>query len=133
MDGIGYLIRKFRKIKNLTQKQLGDILNSSDVRIRQYELGMRNPKKPILKDISNALDISYEYLSNPTYPYSRKDLIAILFKAEDIISISPTNNNGIVFKDAEMCKMISDWKVIQEKLNNGEISLLEYDLWKATY
>ena len=29
--------------------------------------------------------------------------------------------------------MISDWKIMQEKLNNGEISMLEYDLWKATY
>ena len=109
------------------------MLNSSDVRIRQYELGSRKPKEKILKDISDALEINHEYLSNPTYPYSKKDIIAILFKAEDIISISLTNNNGIVFKDAEMCKMISDWKVIQEKLNNGEISLLEYDLWKATY
>ena len=133
MNGRGCLIRKFRKIKNLTQKQVGNMLNSSDVRIRQYELGSRKPKEKILKDISDALEINHEYLSNPTYPYSKKDIIAILFKAEDIISISLTNNNGIVFKDAEMCKMISDWKVIQEKLNNGEISLLEYDLWKATY
>ena len=132
MNGIGCLIRKFRKIKNLTQKQVGDMLNSSDVRIRQYELGSRKPKTKILKDISDALEINYEYLSNPTYPYSRKDIIEILFKAEDTISIS-TINNGIVFKDIEMSKMISDWKIMQEKLNNGEISMLEYDLWKATY
>jgi transcriptional regulator len=132
MNGIGCLIRKFRKIKNLTQKQVGNMLNSSDVRIRQYELGSRKPKKEILKDISDALEINYEYLSNPTYPYSKKDIIEILFKAEDTISIS-TINNGIVFKDIEMSKMISDWKIMQEKLNNGEISMLEYDLWKATY
>lgn len=132
MNGIGCLIRKFRKIKNLTQKQVGNMLNSSDVRIRQYELGSRKPKEKILKDISDALEINHEYLSNPTYPYSKKDIIEILFKAEDTISIS-TINNGIVFKDIEMSKMISDWKIMQEKLNNGEISMLEYDLWKATY
>lgn len=132
MNGIGCLIRKFRKIKNLTQKQVGNMLNSSDVRIRQYELGLRKPKEKILKDISDALEINHEYLSNPTYPYSKKDIIEILFKAEDTISIS-TINNGIVFKDIEMSKMISDWKIMQEKLNNGEISMLEYDLWKATY
>lgn len=132
MNGIGCLIRKFRKIKNLTQKQVGNMLNSSDVRIRQYELGSRKPKEKILKDISDALEINHEYLSNPNYPYSKKDIIEILFKAEDTISIS-TINNGIVFKDIEMSKMISDWKIMQEKLNNGEISMLEYDLWKATY
>ena len=132
MNGRGCLIRKFRKIKNLTQKQVGNMLNSSDVRIRQYELGLRKPKEKILKDISDALEINHEYLSNPTYPYSKKDIIEILFKAEDTISIS-TINNGIVFKDIEMSKMISDWKIMQEKLNNGEISMLEYDLWKATY
>ena len=132
MNGIGCLIRKFRKIKNLTQKQVGNMLNSSDVRIRQYELGSRKPKEKILKDISDALEINHEYLSNPTYPYSKKDIIEILFKAEDTISIS-TINNGIIFKDFEMSKMISDWKIMQEKLNNGEISMLEYDIWKATY
>ena len=53
------LIRKFRK---LTQKELGRLMgypdNSADVRIAQYELNYRVPKKETVKKLSEILRVS---------------------------------------------------------------------------
>lgn len=51
-------IRRMRKEKGLTQKQLGDLCEPkmADSTIRQYELGLRNPKIETLTKIADALD-----------------------------------------------------------------------------
>ena len=56
---IGENIRKIRKEKKLTQKELGKLCGMSEAQIGQYENGLRNPKMETLKKIANALDINY--------------------------------------------------------------------------
>lgn len=43
------LIKKYRLLRNMTQKQLGNAVGVSDVAIRQYELFKRKAKDPLLK------------------------------------------------------------------------------------
>ena len=52
-------IRKYRKEKNLTQKQLGNLCNPKieEANIRKYELGKANPKVETLERIAAALEI----------------------------------------------------------------------------
>lgn len=54
---IGNNIKTFRKMKNLTQKQLADMINVSVVTIQNYENGRREPNMETLKKISKALNI----------------------------------------------------------------------------
>lgn len=54
---IGNNIKTFRKTKNLTQKQLADMINVSVVTIQNYENGRREPNMETLKKISKALNI----------------------------------------------------------------------------
>ena len=54
----GDLIRKYRKEKGWTQKQLGEACGIHEANIRKYELGMQNPKKETLQKIAAALDVS---------------------------------------------------------------------------
>lgn len=46
---IGENIRKIRKEKKLTQKELGKLCGMSEAQIGQYENGLRNPKMETLK------------------------------------------------------------------------------------
>lgn len=59
---IGEAIRKYRKVKKLTQKQLGELSNTSESTIKQYELGKRQPRIKQLKQIAEALEINVEEL-----------------------------------------------------------------------
>lgn len=59
---IGKRIRYFRKRKNLTQKELGELIGISnrnaDVRIAQYESESRIPKRETTNKIARVLEIS---------------------------------------------------------------------------
>lgn len=63
---VGENIRKIRKAKNMTQKELGAACNPpiSESTLRQYELGLRNPKIETLKKIAMALHVSVDSLTS---------------------------------------------------------------------
>jgi transcriptional regulator with XRE-family HTH domain len=55
---IGENIKKYRKRKGLTQKELGAVLGLAEITIRQYENNMRKPKYEILFSIADVLNVS---------------------------------------------------------------------------
>ena len=52
------MIKKIRKEKGLTQKQLGDLCGIADSNIRKYENGKQFPKMETLQKIANALGVN---------------------------------------------------------------------------
>lgn len=67
---VGDKIRKFRKERKLTQKQLGELCNINEVQIRRYELGGKNsnPKIETLQKIADALNVSlFEFLDDDLF------------------------------------------------------------------
>lgn len=50
-------IKKYRKEKKLTQKQLADMIDKKEITIRRYEKGDIIPPIPAVEDIAKALDI----------------------------------------------------------------------------
>lgn len=54
----GSRIKKIRKQKGLTQKQLGEKCGMYESQIRKYENGNANPKIETLQKIADALDCS---------------------------------------------------------------------------
>ena len=54
----GEQIRRIRKARNLTQKQLGELCAIAEPTIRRYELGKLNPKYETLEKIAAALHTS---------------------------------------------------------------------------
>lgn len=60
---IGNNIKKIRKRKGMTQKELGNKCGIADSAIRRYELGGANPKRETLQKIANALDVSIYVLT----------------------------------------------------------------------
>ena len=59
---IGEKIKRYRKERGLTQKELGEKCGIADSAIRRYELNGARPKIETIQKIANALDIPVEYL-----------------------------------------------------------------------
>lgn len=59
---IGTLIYELRKEKNMTQKQLADVMNISDKTISKWERGLGCPDISLLPDIAQIFGISVEAL-----------------------------------------------------------------------
>lgn len=55
---IGDRIRKARKARGLTQKQLGEASGTSEITIRQYETGKRQPRIKQLRAVASALGVN---------------------------------------------------------------------------
>ena len=62
MAKLGEEIKKLRRAKGWTQKQLGEKCGMVDSAIRKYELGIMNPKIVNLKRIADALEVPVEVL-----------------------------------------------------------------------
>lgn len=80
---VGENIKKIRKEKGLTQKELADKCNIIYQTIGKYERNLLNPKYETLEKIANALDISY-------------------FELLDMCKSSETSNNQKITLDVEI-------------------------------
>lgn len=65
----GYRIKHFRNLRGLTQKQLGILVglpeSNADIRIAQYESGIRVPKAELMEKIAEVLNVTTAELVVP--------------------------------------------------------------------
>lgn len=64
---IGENIRRIRKERGLTIKQLAELVGVNESYIRAYESGRRNPKQKSLEALANALRVNVEVLVNSEF------------------------------------------------------------------
>jgi len=87
-------IKKYRLERGLTQKKLGELCGIAETTVRQYELGLRNPKLETRKKIAAALDIPISELlgireeKNYSNLVHGEELEAILYKVAKKLSLS---------------------------------------------
>lgn len=62
MVEFGLKLRKLRKQKNLTQKQLADLIGVQNSIISFYELGDRIPSPEMIIKLAGTLQVSTDYL-----------------------------------------------------------------------
>ena len=69
MDSVktGKLIYRLRHEKNLTQKQLADMLGISDRTVSKWERGLGAPDISLLNELANCLNINTQSLLNGEY------------------------------------------------------------------
>lgn len=68
MLNIGESIKYWRSKKGITQKELAEASETSEISIRKYEANDRTPKPETLSKIAKALDIGYGYTKDGS-PY----------------------------------------------------------------
>ena len=64
---VGENIRRIRKERGLTQRQLGELVGASEAYISAYESGRRNPKPASIEKIAEALSVNPEVLQNSEF------------------------------------------------------------------
>lgn len=142
---IGERIHFFRNLRNMTQKYLGMAVGfpekTADVRMAQYESGIRTPKADLTAALAQTLDVSPQALDVPDID-SNVGLIHTLFALEDLrglkigeidgeLCLRLDKSKGRTYE--EMFKMLDAWRQQTAKLEVGEITKEEYDQWRYKY
>ena len=67
MLNVGEKVKYYRKIRNLSQKQLSEMINVSESQLKKYENGITKITVDMLYEISNVLDVPiYNFLLTPS-------------------------------------------------------------------
>lgn len=146
---LGEKIRKYRQLKGLTQKELGEKIGFSsataDSRIRKYESNLMAPKDDIRGRLMEVLDVDASALSDVNIQ-SAEDIMQVLFLLEEICDMKierTTEKTSLTFNNSnkDIALLISylyAWHTQKQKLPNsdmdnaGEAQIL-YEKWKARF
>ena len=145
---VGGRIRKARMFRDMSQRELGLMVgftpSTADVRIAQYELGIRKPREALLRKIAEVLDVSYNALQEPTI-YSVEDIMQTLFELDDLMPVSvhtlePVDGDEdgedrfvIELGEHMLDRHLREWQLRKRELEAGEISPDEYMNWKLNW
>ena len=89
---IGENIKKFRKAKGMTQKELANKCGMAEITIRQYETGKREPRYEQQEIICEALEISMIALVSGTS--DEGDNIMFLAGMQDVLNMAESVNGN---------------------------------------
>lgn len=133
----GELIRKYRKIAGLTQKELGEDCGMSEPAIRNYELGNRTPNDEQINRIAKSLGIAPQALM-PHEMVSAHDALGVLFELGDQFGLMPLENGSLRLdpkakSSKKLDAAIKAWRSVLDDVESGEITEEDYDLWKAKF
>lgn len=139
---VGERIRFIRKLRGMTQKQLGMAVGFSkataEVRISQYESGARVPRKKLMADFATALEISPQALA-PANADGYAGLLHTLFALEDVFGLTVDSINGNIClmlnlrcdtAYEEIWALLAAWYYRARWMRTGEITREEYDNWR---
>jgi transcriptional regulator with XRE-family HTH domain len=111
---IGENIKKYRKDKKITQKQLAELINKNDRTIQKYEKGDIIPPMSVIKEIANILDTAMINLIGHNEELSFKAHVDGFANDVDSYYKSPSDVN----LEKEMDEML---KAVEDMLSNEYI------------
>lgn len=142
---IGERIKHIRTLRKMTQRKLGELVgfpkSTADIRIAQYEMGIRSPKEEINQLIAKNLNVSPKALDVPDID-SYLGLMYTLFAVEDVygLTVDEIEGENVLRLDKSTSQdylnlfdMFIAWNAQKQKLKNGEISKEEYDNWRYNF
>ena len=141
---IGERINYLRNLRGMTMKILGMKVGfeekASDVRISQYENGVRTPKEPLLNALAETLEVSPQAINVPNID-SYVGLMHTLFALEDIYGLKIGEIDGEVCLRLSkiganyptMFDMFTAWNTVSKKYKDEQITKEEYDAWRYNY
>lgn len=145
---IGDRIKRVRKFRKMTQKELGRAIGfdekSADVRIAQYESNIRTPKEDMLKKMTDVLNVNYRSIYEPTL-YAAEDIMYSLFELDEHYPISlhdiiddrdpqyPTKRVIVNFNSKLLDDFMGTWMEKKQEVKDGVITKEEYVEWKLNW
>ena len=147
-NDLGDVIRFYRLINKMTQKDLAEKCGLNESTIRNYELGNRCPDEATLLKIADALQINYYTLAEPTYD-TPAGTLHILFDLETLYGLVPEMIDDklcLTFEESvnhslpenrkkiQMLKnLIEEWHLVRKKRKGNDMNFLEYFAWTCKY
>lgn len=132
---IGEKIRKARQLYGYTQAQLASISSLPLATIKQYESNRRTPKTEQLNQLSKALGVSFEYLTNHNID-TYNDIKHVLLELEETFGLNVTKIDDsyvLCFKNIELTDFLKQWYIAKNNSTKSTQTLKEYEMWKITY
>lgn len=141
---IGARIKRIRIKRGMTQKEFGLALGfparSADVRIAQYESGIRKPKDDLIAQMAAVLHVNPHAISSVDYG-TYIGLMYTFFDLEDTYGLHVDDIDG------ELCirldkhhsdylrllEMLEEWYDAWKQDHDDSSSLDEYTDWKLNY
>ena len=127
---VGENIRRYRKLRGMTQAQLAEAVGLTEGAVRHYESGIRAVKPELLESIAAALDVSVNALKDYGVE-TAGDLMSLLVRLEDSFGIVPAaDGSGLSLnpkapRAPKAAMAIELWAEKRAQLENGEI-----DAWR---
>lgn len=114
MNLLGQRLKTLRKEKNMTQSELGKLINVTKVSICCYEKGVRLPSLETLIDLSEIFKVSVDYLLGRDYYVvaDNDSVYDIRISKEEILFIKELRKYNSLHKS-----IISDPKRIAELIS----------------
>ena len=141
---IGDRIKRIRTMRGMTQKELGLAVGfpaqSADVRIAQYENGVRNPKEDMIRQLAEALHVHPSAISNQN-ANAYINLMYNLFDMENTFGIHIDQIDGELClrmdrhhkEYVSLYGMMLEWYEAWKKDQEDESDLDGYLEWKLGY
>jgi len=155
---IGDRIKAFRTLKQMTQKTLAQLSGVSEISIKKYEAGDRNPKPEQVRKIAEVLQtkesLFYDINLSDLPLLTIGDAMAVLKQLIDVLGVTPSYTKSIfedkspsvslTFHNDDINKSLHDYfettqiyhnqlGKINEMLDSNQIPHEEYDaLFKTT-
>lgn len=136
-----YKLKKYRKLRGMTQKELGLAIGISEISaestISQYERGAKKPKNRITHiKLAQALDVPIRSLNDndPTEPFYGFNYLMVLSVINDF-KIN-TEDNKIVLDIPEtspMYQQMQDYKKAKQMLEDGDMTQKDFEYWMLSY
>lgn len=114
MNFVGKEIKKYRKERGLSQKELGEKMSVSQAMIAQYENGTRLPKLTTMVKLSYALEIDAHILTD-AYQLDVNSVCSEIRKND-----SPTNED--IKKET---KLLNDYRLLNDDGKDKAIEQIE--------
>lgn len=134
---IGENIRRYRKLRGMTQAQLAEAVGLTEGAVRHYESGIRAVKPELIESIAASLGVSVNALKDYGVE-TAGDLMSLLVRLEDSFGIVPASDGAGLSLNPKAphapksATAIRLWAKKRAQLENGEINAREYEDWKAS-
>lgn len=138
----GSRLKSFRIRSGLTMKALGLMFgfpeSNADIRIAQYETGVRRPRKTTVNSMAVALGVTPNALTVPDIE-TDMEFIHLLFALEDEYGLKPNLVAGTFFLHMDgretsrvnpLYSALKIWGWQFARLKRGETSKESYDCWR---
>ena len=140
MNTVGERIQNARKLKGITQRELGLEMHyryaSAPVRIAQYETGIKKPGEDTVRQLAQALGVSRKAITGPE-GYETDDVMRFLFELEDNgfhVQIKREDHETVVVIHGDnLSKPLEEWRRVQNKYRRDMLTENQYLTWKLCW